>query len=247
MKAKTGTVALSAAVALLLAGCTGKTVAGHGEPVLAVAAGSGGSTASGSPTGGTTASAGSGRGHTTDELKSALLTINDLTGSGWSVEPDSDDSDDDSDDPTCDADDPGDDAHQAEVDFSQGTLGPFLFEQLYSAPSAAAAKAAYAKIASAIASCSGTTQSDGSSATISAMSFPKFGDQSSGYRLLETVPDESTSPGDDSVGQTFPADIVFVQDGALLEAYVYIDLTGSGVANLPGAVKNGVTRAHSLR
>jgi hypothetical protein len=253
MRSKVCAGVLAASTALVLTACAGQSVAGHGEPALAAAVGSGGSTASGgaTPSGGSTAdsstAAGAGAAHTTAELQGALLTINDLTGSGWAAEPSDDSSDDDSDDPTCDADDPGDDAHQAEADFSQGTLGPFLFEELYSAPTAAAAKATYAKIVSSISSCSGTTQSDGSSATITDMSFPKFGDQSHGYRLVETVPDQSTSPGDDSVGQTIPADVVVVQDGGLLEEFVYIDLTGSGVANLPTAVKNGVTRAHQFR
>jgi hypothetical protein len=248
MRSKMSAAVAAASAALLLSACAGQAVAGHGEPAVAAVAGTGAATSGGATAAGTSTSAGNGAAHTTAELQAALLTINDLGSSGWAVEPSDDSSDDDdSDDPTCGADDPGDDAHQAEVDFSQGEVGPFLFEQLYSTASAAVAKADFAQLVSTVSSCSGTTESDGSSATITDMSFPKFGDQSHGYRLIESVPEQSTSPGDDSVAQTIPADVVVVQDGALLETFFYIDLTGGGVANLPTAVKNGVARAHALR
>lgn len=234
--------------ALLVAGCS-SSVSGLGAP--AGSAGAAGPTSSaansatpsGSASSSSAAAGGSGA-ETTAQLQAALLGINDVGGSGWSIDPSDSDSDDDGSGDDCGPDNLTDADHQAEVDLSQGTLGPFLVQIVGSATSSATAKTAYAKAIASFTTCSGQTQDDGSTETFAPMSFPKFGDQSVAYRVTEVDPSDSS---DDSDDDTFTADIVVVQDGRLVEGYVYVDFTSGSSTTFETAVKNGVAKAHSLR
>jgi hypothetical protein len=229
------------AAALALTACS-TTVHGVGLPVGAGPSGFASSGASSS--GSSTSSDGPAGARTTAQLTAAALRVQDLDGSGWSATPaDNSGDDSDDDDSGCGSDDTIAAANQAEVDFSQGTLGPFFFESLASAADSTSAKAEFAKAQAEFTNCP-ATDDDGDTLSVTPMSFPSLGDQSAGYRITETPSATASTSG---FGTPVSISIVLVRDGRVLESYGYFALTGGSSSSFETMVKAGVARAHVVR
>ncbi len=228
------------AAALALTACS-TAVHGTGSPV---GVGASGFASPGASSGGSSASSdGPAGARTTAQLTAAALRVQDLDGSGWSATPADNSGDDSSDDDSgCGSDDTIAAGNQAEVDFSQGTLGPFFFESLASAADSTSAKAEFAKAQAAFTNCP-KTDDDGDTLSVTPMSFPSLGDQSAGYRITET-PSATSSTGFDT---PISISIVIVRDGRVLESYGYFALTGGSSSSFETMVKAGVARAHVVR
>ena len=228
------------AAALALTACS-TTVHGAGLPV---GVGASGFASPGASSGGSSASSdGPAGARTTAQLTAAALRVQDLDGSGWSATPPDNSGDDSSDDDSgCGSDDTIAAGNQAEVDFSQGTLGPFFFESLASAADSTSAKAEFAKAQAAFTNCP-QTDDDGDTLSVTPMSFPSVGDQSAGYRITET-PSATSSTGFDT---PISISIVIVRDGRVLESYGYFALDGGSSSSFETMVKAGVARAHVVR
>lgn len=243
-------VAVVAAAALVLTGCadqkvTGTGVAAGGSGFVAASSASSGSASSGSTSSASRSASApaSGGARSSAELQAVLLRAEDLGEAGWTLNPSDSSSDDSGDDDSCGSGDLTDPTTDAEADFSKSELGPFLFEELGSTPSEAIAKDTFTKGVAEFKSCSGQTQSDGSSYTVTDVSFPKLGDQSHAFQLSEAP--SATQSGSLDVPVTIT--LVLVQDGRLLEIYGYFALSGGTSATLQTAAKNGAARAHLLR
>jgi hypothetical protein len=191
-----------------------------------------------------TVSGGSGSQRTAVQLTAVLMTAEDISESGWAASSFDDGTDDSSDDDPCDPSDAtlSDPAHNAQASFSQGQTGPFMFQVLTSATGDAEAKTAYGDAIASFTKCPGE---DGTTLSVTDLSFPKVGDQSQAFRITAT-PSSSSSPSDDDLSFPVSIDAVIVRDGRLVELYVFFALlSGSPTAFQPFVTK-GVARAHVL-
>ena len=81
---------------------------------------------------------------------------------------------------------------RAEADFQQSANGPFLAEKL-DAGSAAEVSQAWTAFGTATSECRSFTGSDGTQTTLSALSFPKYGDATYAFALTATADGESVA------------------------------------------------------
>jgi hypothetical protein len=225
-------LAVTAASAMLLAGCSSKTSGSGSAAGSTGASSSSSSKADFSSSAASSSSAAVAGGKSTAELTGGLIAATDL-GSGWVANPDDSDDDDSSDD--CDSDVNLAKANRAEIELDNDDVGAVFSEQVGSAVSVSAAKAAYAAFQATVKACSGQKESDGSVVTLTPIDFPKVGDDSTGYKLT------ATSDGTDIAGN-----VVVVRDGSLVELYLMGYEPASPASGFAGYVTIGVTKAHSL-
>ncbi len=119
-------------------------------------------------------------------LAERLLTIENAP-TGWSIEPieiEEKSGDVRTYDPFCETGLPARSIGSVSVDFDSGNLmGPQVFESITAYPSVEDAKKSFAEYKAAANDCPHWTDDDGTEYTLSALSFPAFGDESFAFRM----------------------------------------------------------------